>query len=37
MIGFIIGAVVGGVLGVVVMSCCAMASNTDGHRDDDQQ
>lgn len=37
MIEFIIGAVVGGILGVVVISCCAVASNTDKDMNDDQQ
>ena len=35
MIEFIIGVVAGGILGVVVASCCAVASNTDRDMNDD--
>lgn len=36
MINFIIGAIFGGILGVLVMSCCAIASNTDKDMNDEQ-
>ena len=33
MIGFIIGCVVGGTVGVVAMCCCIAGKETDKHKD----
>ena len=37
MIGFIIGAMVGGCVGVVVMCLCRVASDADRNMEDNQQ